>query len=246
MAHVPGNRGCAHHDQPSQKIVSPILSAWNVSLFGGRNCRTFRKWQRSVTAYDLTLAPMNTRPIWLRCWQANRRDRCQRSFSWPKNQNAELSDLLKLACDRMPMAAILRVPSGTSRDGTSHLSTGAGRWEPNCLLQLRSGLEIKVASKWLPTPGWTRLTHSVLMKPSGSRSWTAACITGSLCNPGKTEMSEPISAERSRLHRAVDALLNPGRALFSLAVIALGIETLVCARSVGHSRMLIVRWCSGI
>jgi uncharacterized membrane protein len=38
-----------------------------------------------------------------------------------------------------------------------------------------------------------------------------------------------------RLHRAADALLSSGRALFSLAVIALGIETLMCARSVGHS-----------
>lgn len=39
-------------------------------------------------------------------------------------------------------------------------------------------------------------------------------------------MSEP---------RGVDALLGSGRVLFSLAIIALGIETLTCARSVDHS-----------
>jgi uncharacterized membrane protein len=48
-------------------------------------------------------------------------------------------------------------------------------------------------------------------------------------------MSEAISTERTRLQRAADALLSPGRALFSLAIVALGIETLVCARYVGHS-----------
>jgi uncharacterized membrane protein len=44
-------------------------------------------------------------------------------------------------------------------------------------------------------------------------------------------MSEAISTEKTRLNRAADAILSPGRALFSLAIIALGIETLVCARS---------------
>lgn len=44
------------------------------------------------------------------------------------------------------------------------------------------------------------------------------------------QMSEAISTERTRLNW-VDALLSPGRAVFSLAIIALGIETLVCARS---------------
>jgi uncharacterized membrane protein len=48
-------------------------------------------------------------------------------------------------------------------------------------------------------------------------------------------VSEALPTERLRLHRAADALLSSGRALFSLAVIALGIETLICARSVGHS-----------
>jgi hypothetical protein len=36
---------------------------------------------------------------------------------------------------------------------------------------------------------------------------------------------------RTQLERAVDALLSPGHVLFSLAIIALGIETLVCAGS---------------
>jgi len=48
-------------------------------------------------------------------------------------------------------------------------------------------------------------------------------------------MPETIATERTRLDQAADALLRPGRALFSLAIIALGIETLVCARYVGHS-----------
>jgi hypothetical protein len=43
-------------------------------------------------------------------------------------------------------------------------------------------------------------------------------------------MSEAISTERTRLNWAADALLSPGRAVFALAIIALGIETLVCAR----------------
>ena len=45
------------------------------------------------------------------------------------------------------------------------------------------------------------------------------------------QMSEAISTERTRLNWAADALLSPGRAVFSLAIIAFGIETLVCARS---------------
>lgn len=48
-------------------------------------------------------------------------------------------------------------------------------------------------------------------------------------------MSEAISSERTRLDQAADALLSPGRALFSLAIIALGIETWVVARVAGHS-----------
>ena len=44
-------------------------------------------------------------------------------------------------------------------------------------------------------------------------------------------MSEAISTEKTRLNRAADAILSLGRALFSLAIIALGIEILVCARS---------------
>jgi hypothetical protein len=38
-----------------------------------------------------------------------------------------------------------------------------------------------------------------------------------------------------RLDRAIAAALSLGRTLFSLAITALGIETLVCARYVGHS-----------
>jgi hypothetical protein len=44
------------------------------------------------------------------------------------------------------------------------------------------------------------------------------------------ELSELISAERTRIERAVDALLSLGRPVFSLANIALGVETLLCAR----------------
>ena len=50
----------------------------------------------------------------------------------------------------------------------------------------------------------------------------------------KAAVPEAISRERTRLEQAADALLGPGRALFSLAIIALGIETLVCARCDGH------------
>ena len=52
---------------------------------------------------------------------------------------------------------------------------------------------------------------------------------------GKRKMSEAISREGTRLDRAVDALLSPGRALFALAIVALGTETLVSARYTGHS-----------
>jgi hypothetical protein len=48
-------------------------------------------------------------------------------------------------------------------------------------------------------------------------------------------MSETIFTGRTRLGQATAALLSMGPALFSLAIIALGIETLVCARYVGHS-----------
>jgi len=48
-------------------------------------------------------------------------------------------------------------------------------------------------------------------------------------------MSDAVSTERTRLDHAAEALLSSGRTLFSLAIIALGVETLVCARYVGHS-----------
>ncbi|HEY4049084.1 MAG TPA: hypothetical protein VGM27_19660 [Acidobacteriaceae bacterium] len=48
-------------------------------------------------------------------------------------------------------------------------------------------------------------------------------------------MPEAISTEGTRLNRIMDALLSLGRPLFSLAIIALGMETLVCARYVSHS-----------
>lgn len=38
-----------------------------------------------------------------------------------------------------------------------------------------------------------------------------------------------------RLDRMMGTLLNPGRVLFALAIVALGVETLVCSRYVGHS-----------
>jgi uncharacterized membrane protein len=48
-------------------------------------------------------------------------------------------------------------------------------------------------------------------------------------------MRDAISREEPRLGPVADALLAPGRALFSLAIIGLGVETLVCARRVEHS-----------
>jgi uncharacterized membrane protein len=45
-------------------------------------------------------------------------------------------------------------------------------------------------------------------------------------------MTERTHLERTPLERAVDALLSPGRAIFALAIIGLGIETLACAQRV--------------
>ena len=44
-----------------------------------------------------------------------------------------------------------------------------------------------------------------------------------------------ISTKRMQFDRAVAAVSSLGRTLFSLAIVALGIETLACARHVGHS-----------
>ncbi len=48
-------------------------------------------------------------------------------------------------------------------------------------------------------------------------------------------MSATISMERSRFDRAAGVLFSLGGCVFSGAIIALGIETLACARRVGHS-----------
>jgi hypothetical protein len=45
-------------------------------------------------------------------------------------------------------------------------------------------------------------------------------------------MTEGTHLERTPIERAIDALLSPGRAIFALAIIGLGIETLVCAQRV--------------
>ncbi|HEV2382804.1 MAG TPA: hypothetical protein VG206_23820 [Terriglobia bacterium] len=45
-------------------------------------------------------------------------------------------------------------------------------------------------------------------------------------------MTEGTYLERTPLERAIDALLSPGRAIFALAIIGLGIETLACAHRV--------------
>jgi len=55
-------------------------------------------------------------------------------------------------------------------------------------------------------------------------------------------MSQSNAAERTRLERAADALLGSGRVVFSLAIIALGTETLVCARSVDDSPIFSPRY----
>ena len=48
-------------------------------------------------------------------------------------------------------------------------------------------------------------------------------------------MAEAIWRAKSTSNRAAAAVSSLGRTLFSLAIVALGIETLVCARYVGHS-----------
>lgn len=45
-------------------------------------------------------------------------------------------------------------------------------------------------------------------------------------------MTEGTCLQRTPLERAIDALLSPGRAIFALAIVGLGIETLVCAQRV--------------
>jgi hypothetical protein len=49
-------------------------------------------------------------------------------------------------------------------------------------------------------------------------------------------MSEATSP-KTRLEEMSDALLGPGRCLFSLAIIALGIEIFVCARDAALSSL---------
>ncbi|MBV8866144.1 MAG: hypothetical protein JO210_12190 [Acidobacteriaceae bacterium] len=65
-------------------------------------------------------------------------------------------------------------------------------------------------------------------------------------------MPEAISTEKSRLDRTIEALLSFGPALFSLAIIALGIETLVCARDIsqplgpGYNALPVIPWLPAI
>jgi uncharacterized membrane protein len=51
----------------------------------------------------------------------------------------------------------------------------------------------------------------------------------------EANMQDPISAPPARFDRMGVALFNVGRVLFSLAIMGLGIETLVCARAATHS-----------
>ena len=48
-------------------------------------------------------------------------------------------------------------------------------------------------------------------------------------------MSEPISTGKTRLERVTNALLSLGGPVFSIAIIALGMETLVCARQISNA-----------
>ena len=48
-------------------------------------------------------------------------------------------------------------------------------------------------------------------------------------------MPQSIPREKAPLHRATDALRSLGRVVFSFAIVALGVETLVCARSGEHA-----------
>ena len=48
-------------------------------------------------------------------------------------------------------------------------------------------------------------------------------------------MAEAIWRAKSTSNRAAAAVSSLGRTLFSLAIVALGIETWLCARHVGHS-----------
>lgn len=57
--------------------------------------------------------------------------------------------------------------------------------------------------------------------------------TGTLTNlTPASMMSEGTRLERTPLERAIDALLSPGRPIFALAIIGLGLETLACAQRV--------------
>jgi hypothetical protein len=47
----------------------------------------------------------------------------------------------------------------------------------------------------------------------------------------RKEMTETVLTEKTQVERPADALLCSGHMLFSLAIIALGIETFVCAGS---------------
>jgi hypothetical protein len=47
----------------------------------------------------------------------------------------------------------------------------------------------------------------------------------------RKEMTETFLTEKTQLERPADALLRSGHMMFSLAIIALGIETFVCAGS---------------
>ena len=71
-------------------------------------------------------------------------------------------------------------------------------------------------------------------RPHGVDSDNALSKSSSGINE-RRKMTEANSPETTRLERAQDALLGSGRWVFSLAIVALGIETLVCARSVYNS-----------
>jgi hypothetical protein len=104
-------------------------------------------------------------------------------------------------------------PVALLRDGTLRLPTGAEKSARDSLAQLKLGLEIKVARRWLPTRGWKHSTLNVLTKRSGLRLWTVVYTIENSCNPVLSpgnrqcyrdseselglDLSDPLSAEIS-------------------------------------------------
>jgi hypothetical protein len=87
-------------------------------------------------------------------------------------------------------------------------------------------------------PQTPRVRTELARSQVAPRSWGSQIVTGSCCAASspfvpseETALSEPITVPRTRFERAAGALLSLGRPGFSFANIALGVETILCARS---------------